>query len=63
MTEPVAATVPTDAHPSGSPGNCVAGVRSAVEAGTAVRCTPLRVFAPGRQAVTICCDVDTTVLV
>jgi hypothetical protein len=55
--------VPTDAHPSGSPGNCVAGVRSAVEAGTVVRCTPLRVFAPGRQAVTICCDVDMTVLV
>jgi hypothetical protein len=49
--------VPTDAHPSGSPGNYVAGVRSAVETGTAVRCMLLRVCAPGRQAVTICCDV------
>jgi hypothetical protein len=50
-------TVTTYAQPSGSPGNYVAGVRSAVEAGTAVRCMLLRVFAPGLQAVTICCDV------
>jgi hypothetical protein len=50
-------TVPIDAHPSGIPGNYVAGVRSAVEAGSVVRCTPLRVFAPGVRTVNICCDV------
>ena len=57
VTEPMVVRVPIDAHPSGIPGNYVAGVRSAVDAGRAVRCMPVRVFAPGVRTVTICCDV------
>jgi hypothetical protein len=53
----VVVRVPIDAHPSGIPGNYVAGVRSAVDAGCAVRCMPVRVFAPGVRTVTISCDV------
>lgn len=39
--------VPIDAHPSGIPGNYVAGVKSAVEAGSAGGCMLFRAFAPG----------------
>ena len=49
--------MPIDAHPSGIPGNYVAGVRSAVDAGCAVRYMPVRVFALGVRTVTICSDV------
>jgi hypothetical protein len=52
--------VSIDAHPSGIPGNYVAGVRSAVDAGCAVGCMPVRVFARGVQTVTISCDVTWT---
>jgi hypothetical protein len=49
--------VPIDAHPSGISGNYIAGERSAVDAGCAVRCMPVRVFATGVRTVTACCDV------
>lgn len=46
--------VPADALASGSPGNYVAGEKSAVGV---VQCMLLRVCAPSLQAVTIRCDV------